>query len=401
MSADRLVVGVPRETFPGEARVALVPAVLTQLAQAGIDVVVEVGAGAAAGFTDRSYADHGARLGSRDEVFAADVVAQVRAGGANPDAGRDDRDRMHADQVVVGLADPLVAADAARQVAERKVIAFALDLLPRITRTQAMDVQSSQATVAGYRAVVMAADHLPKMFPMLTTAAGTVPPAQVLVVGAGVAGLTAIATARRLGAVVQAYDVRRAAQEEIESLGARAVVLPLDAGDEDADGYARELGDALLQRQQELLARVVAGVDVVITTASVPGKRAPLLITEEAVLGMAPGSVVVDCSAERGGNCTLTRAGERVVTANEVTILGPTNLASDVAHDASVMYAKNMAAFLLHLVHDGRIELDLQDEIVDGTLVARDGDVVHPRVREALDAQQERTAHDGGEEVPR
>ncbi len=230
MSADRLAVGVPRETFPGEARVALVPAVLAPLARAGIDVVVEFGAGAAAGFTDRSYADHGARLGTRDEVFAADVVAQVRACGANPDAGRDDLDRMFPDQVVIGIADPLAAPDAARQVAERKVTAFALDLLPRITRAQVMDVLSSQATVVGYRAVVIAADHLPKMFPMLTTAAGTVPPAQVLVVGAGVAGLTAIATARRLGAVVQAYDVRRAAQEDIESLGARAVVLPLDAG---------------------------------------------------------------------------------------------------------------------------------------------------------------------------
>jgi NAD(P) transhydrogenase subunit alpha len=263
-----------------------------------------------------------------------------------------------------------------------------------------MDVLSSQATVVGYRAVVMAADHLPKMFPMLTTAAGTVPPAQVLVVGAGVAGLTAIATARRLGAVVQAYDVRRAAQEEIESLGARAVVLPLDAGAEHAGGYAREVDDAFTQREQELLAGVVAGVDVVITTASVPGKRAPLLVTERAVHGMAPGSVVVDCSAERGGNCALTRAGARVVTGNGVTILGPTNLASDVAHEASVMYAKNLAAFLLHLVHDGRIDLDLQDEIVDGTLVARDGEVVHPAVREALEAQEARAAQDEREEVP-
>jgi NAD(P) transhydrogenase subunit alpha len=221
----------------------------------------------------------------------------------------------------------------------------------------------------------------------------------VLVVGAGVAGLTAIATARRLGAVVQAYDVRRAAQEDIESLGARAVALPLDAGAEDAGGYARELGDALTQRQQELLVPVVAGVDVVITTASVPGRRAPLLVTEEAVHGMAPGSVVVDCSAERGGNCALTRADRRVVTANGVTILGPTNLASDVAHDASVMYAKNMAAYLLHLVHDGRIELDLQDEIVNGTLVTRDGEVVHPGVREALEAQEEGVAQDVREEV--
>jgi NAD(P) transhydrogenase subunit alpha len=401
MSVDRLTVGVPRETFPGEARVALVPAVLAHIAKAGVDVVVEIGAGTAAGFTDRSYADHGARLGTRDEVFAADVVAQVRAYGANPDAGRGDLDRMFPDQVVIGIADPLAAPDASRQVAERKVTAFALDLLPRITRAQVMDVLSSQATVVGYRAVVIAADHLPKMFPMLTTSAGTVPPAQVLVVGAGVAGLTAIATARRLGAVVQAYDVRRAALEDIESLGARAVALPLGAGDEDAGGYASELGDAATRRQQELLVPVVAGADVVITTASVPGKRAPILVTEDAVHGMAPGSVVVDCSAERGGNCALTRAGDRVVTANGATVLGPTNLASDVAHEASVMYAKNMTAFLLLLVHDGRIELDLHDEIVAGTLVTRDGEVVHPRVREALETQEHGAAQDvREEEVP-
>ena len=390
MSAHRIVVGVPRETFPGEARVALVPTVLAQLAKAGIDVVVETGAGMAAGFPDRAYADHGARLGTRDEVFAADVVAQVRAWGEYLDAGRDDLDRMHPDQVVVGIADPLAAPDAARHVAERKVTAFALDLVPRITRAQVMDVLSSQATVVGYRAVVIAADHLPRMFPMLTTAAGTVPPAQVLVVGAGVAGLTAIATARRPGAVVRAYDVRRAARSEIESLGARAVVLPLEPGEAgDSGGYARDLGDALTQRQQELLAPVVAGVDVVITTASVPGKPAPVLVTEEAVQSMAAGSVVVDAAAERGGNCALTRAGRRVVTGNGVTVLGPTNLASGAAHDASVMYAKNMTAFLLHLVHDGQIALDLQDEIVDGTLVARDGEVVHPAVREALEAQEE------------
>jgi NAD(P) transhydrogenase subunit alpha len=403
MTIDRLVVGVPRETFPGEARVALVPTMLAQLSRSGIDVVIEFGAGTAAGFTDRSYAEHGARLGTRDEVFATDVVAQVRTCGANLDASRDDLDRMHPDQVVLGIADALAAPDAVRQAAERKVTAFALDLLPRITRAQVMDVLSSQATVVGYRAVVMAADHLPKMFPMLTTAAGTVPPAQVLVVGAGVAGLTAIATARRLGAVVQAYDVRRAAQDEIESVGARAVVLPVDPdpGAGDAGGQACELGDDLTQRQQELLARVVAGVDVVITTASVPGKRAPLLVTEQAVHNMPPGSVIVDCSAERGGNCALTRADRRVVTGNGVTILGPTDLASGAAHDASVMYAKNVVAFLLHLVHDGRIELDPQDEIVGGTLVARRGEVVHPGVRAALEAEGLAAAQGGREEGPR
>jgi NAD(P) transhydrogenase subunit alpha len=390
VSAHRLVVGVPRETSLGEARVALVPTVLSQLAKAGIEVVVETGAGTAAGFTDTTYADHGARVGTRDEVFAADVVARVRAWGTSLDALRDDLDRMHPDQVVVGIADPLGAPDAARHVAERKVTAFALDLVPRITRAQVMDVLSSQATVAGYRAVVIAADHLPKMFPMLTTAAGTVPPAQMLVVGAGVAGLTAIATARRLGAVVQAYDVRPAARSEIESLGARAVVLPLEPAEAGgAGGYARDLGEAFTRRQQDRLALVVASVDVVITTASVPGKRAPVLVTGEAVQSMAAGSVVVDAAAERGGNCALTRPGGRVVTGNGVTILGPTNLASGAAHDASVMYAKNVTAFLLHLVHDGRIELDLQDEIVGATLVARDGAVVHRGVLEALEAQDE------------
>jgi NAD(P) transhydrogenase subunit alpha len=412
VNPDRLLVGVPRETLPGEARVALVPAVLGQLAKAGIDVVVEAGAGTAAGFPDRAYDDHGARLGTRDEVFAADVVVQVRTSGTDPadPVGLADLDRLHPDQVVVGIVDPLTAPDAAVRLAERKVTVLALDLVPRITRAQVMDVLSSQATVVGYRAVVLAADRLPKMFPMLTTAAGTVPPAQVLVVGAGVAGLMAIATARRLGAVVQAYDVRPAAQEEIASLGARAVVLPAEPGEgaeaapatDDAGGYAGEVDDALLRHQQEMLARVVAGVDVVVTTASVPGRAAPVLVTEEAVLGMAPGSVVVDCSAERGGNCALTRPGRRVVTANGVTVLGPTDLASDVAHEASVMYAKNVTAFLLHLVHDGRIELDPTDEIVAGTLVARDGEVVHPRVREALDAEPDVGKVDKvGKEVPR
>jgi H+-translocating NAD(P) transhydrogenase subunit alpha len=407
MSADRLLVGVPRETFPGEARVALVPAVLGQLAKSGIDVVVEAGAGDAAGFTDDAYAAHGARIGTRDEAFAADVVARVRTGGADPDGARTDLERLRPDQIVIGIADAVGEPDAVRQVAEHKATLLALDLVPRITRAQGMDVLSSQATVVGYRAVVIAADHLPKMFPMLTTAAGTVPPAQVLVIGAGVAGLTAIATARRLGAIVQAYDVRPAAQEEIASVGARAVALPIDDADdvEDTGGYARDLGDTYAHRQQELLADVVAGVDAVITTASVPGRRAPVLVTDDAVHRMAPGSVVVDCSAERGGNCAPTRPGATVVTGNGVTVLGPTNLASDVAHEASVMYAKNVVAFLLHLVHDGRLALDLDDEIVAGTLVTHDGEVVHPQVLEALDALDGLAGPDPGpdreHEVPR
>jgi NAD(P) transhydrogenase subunit alpha len=382
---NRIVVGVPRETFPGEARVALVPAVLPQLSKAGMDVVVEAGAGTAAGFPDDSYAAHGARIGSRDDVFEADIVMQVRTCGMNPEKGRDDIARFRPDQVIAGMADPLVCPVGVQQAADHKVIGFALDFMPRITRAQSMDVLSSQSTVVGYKAVLVAADRLPKMFPMLTTAAGTVPPAQVFVIGAGVAGLQAIATARRLGAVVQGYDVRPAAQEDIESLGARCILLPLAPGDaEDHSGYAKELGEAFYRRQQELMAQVVAGVDVVITTAVIPGKKAPLLITADAVAGMQPGSVIVDCAAERGGNCELTRANHRVVTDNGVTVLGPTNLPSQVPYEASVMYAKNAAAFLLHIVHDGALAIDPDDEIVKGTLVTREGEIVNKRVLESL-----------------
>jgi len=385
VDTDRILVGVPRETFPGEARVALVPAVMLQLSKAGMDVIVEAGAGAAAGFPDETYAAHGARIGSREDVFEADIVIQVRTCGMNPEKGRDDIQRFRPDQVIAGMADPLVCPAGVQQAADHKVIGFALDFMPRITRAQSMDVLSSQSTVIGYKAVLLAADRLPKMFPMLTTAAGTVPPVQVFVIGAGVAGLQAIATARRLGAVVQGYDVRPAAQEDIESLGARCVLLPLAPGDaEDQSGYAKELGEAFYRRQQELMVQVLAGVDVVISTAVIPGKKAPLLITAEAVAGMQPGSVIVDCAAERGGNCELTRANHRVVTENGVMVLGPTNLPSQVPYEASVMYAKNAASFLLHIVHDGALAIDAEDEIVKGTLVTRDGEIINKRVLESL-----------------
>ena len=383
---ERLVVGVPTETFPGEARVALVPSVVHRLSDAGMDVCVEHDAGERAGFPDESYAAHGARIGTRADVFRASIIAQVRTSGMNPETGRDDIDRLHPGHVVVGMSDALGSPEGVRQAAGRGIISFALDLMPRITRAQSMDVLSSQATVIGYKAVLLAANDLPKMFPMLTTAAGTVPPAQVLVIGAGVAGLTAIATARRMGAVVQGYDVRPSAQEDIESLGARCVLLPLQPGDaEDPAGYAKELGAAFYRRQQELIAQVVAGVDVVITTALIPGKRAPVLVTEEAVLGMPAGSVIVDCAAERGGNCELTDPDNDVVTENSVTILGPTNLASTVPHEASLMYAKNMVAFLLHVVREGKLAIDLEDEIIAGTLVTREGEIVNPRVLGSLE----------------
>ncbi|HET9248752.1 MAG TPA: NAD(P) transhydrogenase subunit alpha [Actinomycetota bacterium] len=377
------LVGVPGERAPGETRVAIVPAVVPQLVKSGLEVVVERGAGTQAGFPDDAYASHGARLGTREEVLEADIVVRVRGWGFDDAGGLD---VWHPDQVVVGLADPFGSPIAVRAAAEHKLVAIALDLVPRITRAQGMDALSSQATVTGYGAVVAAASRLPKMFPMLTTAAGTIPPAQVLVIGAGVAGLQAIATARRLGAVVQAYDVRPAAQDDIESLGARSVLLPLAPGDaQDQSGYARELGDAFYRRQQELLAQVVVGIDVVVTTAMLPNTRAPILITADAVAGMQPGSIIVDCAAERGGNCELTRADELVVTENHVTILGPTNLPAAFPHDASLMVSKNIAALLDLVVSDGHLALDEEDEIVRSTLVTRGGEIVHGRVREAIE----------------
>ncbi|HJS27077.1 MAG TPA: Re/Si-specific NAD(P)(+) transhydrogenase subunit alpha [Actinomycetota bacterium] len=379
----RRLVGVPLESNADEARVALVPTVIPQLTRSGLEVVVERGAGTSAGFPDDAYESHGARLGSREDVLEADIVVRVRGWGVDDDGSLG---VSHPDQVVIGMADPLGSPLAVRAAADHKLIAIALDLIPRITRAQAMDALSSQATVTGYRAVLLAADRLPKMLPMLTTAAGTIPPAQVFVVGAGVAGLQAIATARRLGAVVQAYDVRPAAQEDIESLGARSVLLPLAPGDAgDAGGYAKELSEAFYRRQQELLAEVAAGVDVLVTTAMIPGAPAPLLITATAVARMQPGSVIVDCAAERGGNCALTRADETVVTDNGVTILGPTNLPSTVPHDASLMYAKNVAALLGLITREGRLALDEEDEIVRQTVVTRDGEIVNGRVLRALE----------------
>jgi NAD(P) transhydrogenase subunit alpha len=377
-----LTVGVPSEQHLRERRVALVPASVPVLTKAGLEVLVERGAGQPAGYDDDAYATHGARLVPRRDAATADVVLRVRGWGAGADAV----DRPG--QVAIGLADPLGRADVVGDAVDRKLTAFALDLMPRSTRAQSMDALSSQATVVGYKAVLLAASRSRRMFPMLTTAAGTVPPAQVLVLGAGVAGLQAIATARRLGAVVQAYDVRPAAQEDIESLGARSLLLPLEPGAaEDASGYAKDLGGAFFARQQALLADAVAGIDVVICTAQIPGRRSPVLLTEEAVGRMAAGSVIVDCAAERGGDCALTRADEEVLTDGEVTILGPTDLASSVPHDASAMYSRNVAAFLQLMVREGRIVIDRDDEIVWGTLVARDGELVHEGVMRSLEGE--------------
>jgi NAD(P) transhydrogenase subunit alpha len=382
---NSFVIGVPKETFPGETRVGLVPGVLNLTKRLGAQVVVEAGAGFSAGFTDKEYEDKGARIASRDEVFAgADVIVQVRGYGANPEAGRADMERFKKDQIVIAMAEPLAEAELAKEFSTTGAKLFALELVPRITRAQSMDVLSSMATVAGYKAVLMAADNLPRMFPMMMTAAGTVSPARVFVIGAGVAGLQAIASAKRHGAVVCAYDVRPAVKEQIESLGGKFVYMELDSEDaEDSGGYAKEMGEDFLRKQRELMTEVVKDNDVVITTAAIPGKKSPILITEDMVKGMQPGSVIVDLAAERGGNCELTKAGEEVVY-NDVKILGPVNIPAMVPYHASQMYARNVVTFIQNMVKEGAITIDMEDEIVAESLVTSNGDVVNPRVREVL-----------------
>lgn len=379
-----MIVGVARESAPGENRVALIPAAIPPLTKVGLEVRVEAGAGAASGFPDAQYADKGAKVVPRAEALAADVLLAVRAAGANPDCAVDSAPPRPG-QVVVAMCDPLGRPEAVRDWAARGATLFALELLPRITKAQSMDVLSSMATVAGYRAVLLAAAALPRMFPMMMTAAGTITPAKVFIVGAGVAGLQAISTARRLGAVVHAYDVRPAVKEQVQSLGAKFVEMDLQAGGaEDKGGYAKALGEEFYRKQRELMARVVADSDVVITTAAVPGQKAPVLVTKDMVAAMRPGSVVVDLAAERGGNCELTRPGETAVVGG-VTVLGPVNLPAEVPYHASQMYAKNISTFLLNLVDkQGQVQINLEDEIIRETLVARDGQVVHPRVRQAL-----------------
>jgi NAD(P) transhydrogenase subunit alpha len=376
-------VGVPRETWPGEHRVSLIPPAAAALKKAGLDVVVEHDAGAAAGFPSSAFEQAGASVTSRDNVFAtADILLHVRAVPA-------DLARLRRGQAVIGFADPLGGPDAIRELAQTGVTAFSMELMPRITRAQSMDALSSMATIAGYKGVLMAADHLPRMFPMLMTAAGTLTAARVFVVGAGVAGLQAIATARRLGAKVEAYDVRPAVKEQVQSLGARFVEMALETGDaEDKGGYARAQDESFYRRQREMMLKVVAGSDVVITTALIPGKRAPILVTAEMVEGMAPGSVVVDLAAERGGNCELTRPDE-VVVHKGVTVLGPSNPPALVPNHASQMYSKNVTTFLAHLLgkegaKKAALEIDPSDEITRDTLLTRDGEVVHARVKDLL-----------------
>jgi len=387
-----MLAGVVTETFPGERRVALVPAGVKALKAKGIEVVVEKGAGLRAGFDDESYAKEGARLATdRAAVFAeSQVICQLRTLGANPRAGRGDAELMRPGQTIIGFCEPLTSAEPIELMASRGVRTFAVELMPRTTRAQSMDALSSQAMIAGYKAALLAAATLPRMFPMMMTAAGTVPAAHVLVIGAGVAGLQAIATCKRLGAVVSAYDIRPAVREEAESVGARFLQLDLPTTNaEDRGGYARAMDDSFYRAQRELMTGAVAKADVVITTAVVPGKKAPVLISADMVSRMPRGAVIVDLAAERGGNCELTRADETVVAGGEggeggVTILGPTNIAASVPDHASRLYSRNLVAFLLHIVKDGAVRTDPSDEIIQSTLLTDGGRIVQRRVREIL-----------------
>src|SRR6202049_3322253 len=353
-----MIVGVPRETYPGERRVALVPIVIPNLSKAGLEVIIEAGAGAAAGFPDAEYAAKGAKvIADRAQVFAAaDIIVQMLCYGSNDQTGRADLPLFRRNQVLIGFLRPMGSLETIQEIAASGVTSFSVELMPRTTRAQSMDALSSMGTMCGYKAVLIAADTLPKIFPMLTTAAGTITPARVLVIGAGVAGLQAIATARRLGAVVSAYDLRPAAKEQVQSLGGRFVELPIEAKDaQDARGYATAQDEDFYRRQRELLGKAVQESDVVITAAVIPGKKSPVLVTEDMVKGMAPGSVILDLASERGGNCEITETGKTVVK-HGVTIIGAINVATGVPYHASMMYARNITAFLTHLIKDQKLK---------------------------------------------
>jgi NAD(P) transhydrogenase subunit alpha len=364
------------------------------LVGSGVQLIIESGAGSAAGFLDSEYVNRGARVTlERNHVFeSSNVIVQIRTFAANPDAGQKDLPFLNPGQTVMGLGEPLAPRNHYSDLASRGVTSFAMELMPRTTRAQSMDILSSMATISGYKAVLLAAGALPRLFPMLMTAEGTIVPARVLILGAGVAGLQAIATERSLCAVVSAYDVRPAVKEQVESLGAKFVSLGLDTSTaETSAGYATALGEEFYNRQRDLLAEAVREQDVIITTAAVPGQRAPLLLTREMISGMSPGSVVLDMAAEQGGNCAITQPGRNIVESG-VTIMGPVNLPATVPNHASQMYARNIGAFLKHLIHNGDLTINLDDEITRETLVTYEGQIVHPRVRQI--AQKEQSQND-------
>ena len=382
-----MIIGIPSEIKAGEKRVAMSPANVQSLTDKSVKVLIQAGAGSAAGYPDAEYTGAGAQVTTdRAELFAsADIILQVQSFGSNNENSESDLALLRKGQLVVGMMDPLASPQAAQAVADKGATAIALELVPRISRAQSMDVLSSMATLAGYKAVLRGASAAPRIFPMLMSAAGTLQPARVLIMGVGVAGLQACATAKRLGAVVEAYDVRPAAREQIISVGAKPVELDLDTGEsEGAGGYAKEQGEDFLRRQRELMTEVVAQQDIIITTAAIPGAKSPILVTEDMVKAMKPGAVIVDLAAERGGNCDLTEQGKTVV-AHDVTILGPENVPSDLAYHASQMLGKNMQTLLeLIIDEEGNLNLDFNDEIVAGTVVAHQGEVPHPHMRKLL-----------------
>ena len=396
-----MIAAVLKEQFPGERRVALLPDNVQKLQTAGYEILVERGAGLGSSIADEDYSAVGAQLIDREEAAAADILLQVRSAGANKVNGDDDVQLMHAGQIVIGMCDPLGNAASIGMLAGQGVSQVALEMIPRISRAQSMDVLSSMATIAGYRAVLHAAFELPRMFPLNMTAAGTLKAAKVFIIGAGVAGLQAAATAKRLGAVVSAYDVRPDCREQVESIGARFVEVQLDSDDaEDEGGYAKQQSEEFLGKQRELMAELASESDVVITTAAIPGRQSPLLITADAVTIMKPGSVIVDLAAERGGNCELTQADETVVVHN-VTILGPTNLPSEIPNHASQMFGNNITKLLLHLVNaEGEVSLDLEDEIIQGCLVSHAGQVVNERIASILGVEIEETDQSSAESTP-
>ncbi len=381
-----MILGVPTETFPGEQRVALVPGDLPALIKLGLDVVIQAGAGVAAGFPDHQYTERGATIhATRAAIFAAaDVLLQVRGAGAAPEQAERDLSLLRTGQALAAFLEPLWAPGNVAALAERGVSALAIELVPRISRAQSMDALSSMATIAGYKAALLAANTLPRMFPMLMTAAGTITPARVFVIGAGVAGLQACATAKRLGARVEAYDVRAAVKDQVESVGAKFVELPLETGSsEDKGGYAKAQGEDFYRRQRELMGEVVARNDVVITTAAIPGRPSPVLVTREMVAGMQPGSLIIDLAAERGGNCELTQP-DTTVSAYGVTILGPTNLPATVPNHASQLFSRNLVNLLRLAIKDGQLNLSTDDEVIRESLVAHAGEVTNQRVRDLL-----------------
>lgn len=393
-SAPRKTIGAPRECFPGEQRAALVPSDVGMLKKAGFDVVVERALGSRAGYRDEDYSEQGAELAdSRNTVFEqADVIVQVRTAGANRHAGGDDLNLLRSGQTLVGMCDPLGQPQIMQDVAGKGVACYSLELVPRITRAQSMDVLSSQASIAGYKAVLTGSTLLPRMCPMMMTAAGTIAPGRFFVVGAGVAGLQAIATARRLGAVVWAYDIRPAVKEEVLSLGAKFLEIDLvKSEDKQSGGYAQEMDEDFYRRQREAMTSLIAETDVLITTAAVPGRKAPMLVTTDMIKGMPPGSVVIDLAAEQGGNCELTKPGEVSVELG-VTIDGTINVPATVPFHSSQMFGRNITTFLKHLLSEDAFDSMSDDEIVQETLVTRDGEVVNPRVREALGLPAQATA---------